>query len=184
MSGFSQNLTLDELADWAGQTAVNLRDPQFRKPLEACKRLLANAFKQNFAGQHDPAGNPWPPLKHPPYEGKAILWTTGHLMQSTGAGEGHVEELSKDELIFGTNLVYAAIQQYGGTINLPERKAPTSRGKSVFAFPGPDGKTIFTKRIRATSVTIPPRPFIGVSEDLANQIGEEFSKWLDTEMET
>jgi phage gpG-like protein len=192
MAGAAQELSLEELAQWADAQASAWQNPDFRKPLEICKVLVGNSIKDNFKGAHDPEGTAWPPLKQPRQQGQVRkgsggtrrskstshpLWDTGRLMMSTGAGEGHVESVSHNELIYGTNLVYAGIHNFGGTINVPAWQGTKAR-----AFTGPDGRTIFTRKTRAHTVTIPQRMFVGVGEKLADDCATVFMNWTGEQM--
>lgn len=75
----------------------------------------------------------------------------------------------------GTNTKYAAIHQFGGTIDRPARPA-TGRYRSVA------GRTIFAKKrnvtVPAHKIQIPPRPFLGVSAEDSTEIQRIISDWV------
>lgn len=127
-----------------------------------------------FGSGTDPGGSPWKPLSQlrglqqdskskkskseikklgKSYTPHKILNDTGALRNSLsiGSAPNSIQETTGDEVTLGTNLPYAAIQNFGGTI-IPKN------GK-VLAFPGMGGATMFAKK-----VTIPARPFIGFSQ--------------------
>jgi phage gpG-like protein len=58
--------------------------------------------------------------------------------------------------IVGTNLVYAAIHEYGGELHLPEIRP--RRAKALHFYVG--GAEVFAMRARAHSVRIPERSFL------------------------
>ena len=76
--------------------------------------------------------------------GTSILKRAGHLLASI-----HYRVMGNGVRI-GSGLVYAAIHQFGGTI--------TPKNASKLVFKGLDGALVF-----ASQVTIPARPYLGVS---------------------
>lgn len=102
--------------------------------------------------QESPDGEPWQ------------AWTadyaaTRHGGQSLLQGQGHLldsitSEMIGDEIHTGSNLVYAAIHQFGGTPDMA---------------PGPAG--------------IPARPYLGFSRDNLDEIEATVDQWLDEQLE-
>lgn len=121
--------------------------------IQACLKNIGIAVvrqtRQRFTDGKDPRGNAWAPL-NPEYakgkRGTKILQEqgmAGGLMGSVTdrVGDGYVE--------IGTNKVYGAIHQFGGTIR------PRTADFLVFKL---GGRTVFARK-----VTIPARPFLGLS---------------------
>ena len=130
---------------------------QHRRPLfSRIGRAMLTDIKMNFRREHAPDGTPWAPLKI--RTGK-ILSDTGRLKNSFSHKAGD------DEVEVGTNVLYAALQNFGGTIRPKKAKA--------LAFPGKNGTTIFAKK-----VTIPARPFIGIEQRQVNKIHQVIDKWV------
>ncbi len=74
----------------------------------------------------------------------------------------------------GTGVVYAAIHEYGGQINVP-----AVEGK-LMVFPGPDGKPVFTMRHRAFTVRMPERSFLrSALSDQRSQIMSDLQQALE-----
>lgn len=122
-------------------------EPALRNIGEHLRQTTIDRFETETA----PDGTPWAPL-NPLYaatkKGRGILKESGELQreivyQIAGAGPSA-------ELLVGTNRPHAWIHQEGATIR------PMSSAALVFRL----GAT----RIFAKSVTIPARPFLGVSE--------------------
>lgn len=125
-----------------------------RRPEPALKNIglhLVQSTKERFVQERAPDGSAWAPLT-PAYaatkKGPGILRELGNaggLMGSiTYKVSGHqVEE--------GTNKVQAAVHQFGATI--------VPRNGEALAF-SLGGEAVFAK-----SVTIPARPYLGVSAD-------------------
>lgn len=175
----AQEMTLGELAAFSDQKASALARLDFTEPLQRTKFLIQSDVKANFQGQHTPDQQPWPPRKAPRADGTThLLWHTGRLIGSTAAGApGHVEEITKTTLTFGTNLVYAARHQYGGTWNVPAR----SRAKP-WVFTDPSGRKIFTRRLKAHAITTPARPFLGIGTALLGKISAVFETFLGSKL--
>lgn len=84
-------------------------------------RAVVSNVKENFSGSHSPDGSPWLPLAHARPNSKGAdkpLRKNGILLGSVTSrqGEGHYEEVTSTRMEYGTNLDYAATQQYGATI--------------------------------------------------------------------
>lgn len=108
-----------------------------------------------FVTQTDPEGAAWTAL-HPEYaKGKRnarILTESGRLRDSI------TKVASADEVRVGTNVIYGAIHQFGGTIQ------PKSASHLFFRMGG--------NLIVADKVTLPARPYLGISADDETAIAE------------
>jgi len=160
----------------------------FEQPLKACRLLVIAGVKDNFSGQHAPDGTPWRPLKRPRDRERdrraaarggvqQVLRDTGILQASVTAqgARGNIDELTDRHLVFGTSLSYAAAHQYGAQVERPERTRPYPQKPWVF---GVDGQTVFTRRIKAHTVTIPARPFLGLNEHVIGRVLYVFADFL------
>jgi phage virion morphogenesis protein len=116
--------------------------------------LVVRQTRERFAGQKAPDGTPWVPLnslyaaaKH----GPGILRESGQLRDSI------VWQMEGDATLrVGTNKVYGRIHQLGGTI------VPRTARALAFRLGG--------KLVIARAVTIPARPYLGVSTGNAEAI--------------
>lgn len=181
MAGVS--IPLADLPALLRAKAERVRNADLAKPLKTIRLLLVSATKENFAGSHDPDGVPWEPLH---WRKGQPLRDTGILMASvTAGGIGSIDQLWSTGLSFGTSLDYAGIHQFGGTISQPERSR--GKGEKPWVFQGRDGSTVFTRRIRARTISIPQRRFLGVSSTLRAKIDgvvERFFKSLLGDQQT
>lgn len=83
----------------------------------AISEALKDQVAENFATQSGPLGK-WPPLK---YKRKG-RGTNPQLLQHSGRLRDSVHPThTRNTAVIGTNVVYAAIHQFGGTINMPAR---------------------------------------------------------------
>ena len=94
-----------------------------------------------------PEGEAWKPNLR---EGDILVETGGHLLASVAY------TASADQAEWGAAWEYAHVHQYGATIK------PKEADKLVFSL---GGKTVFAKE-----VTIPARPFVGLSSENAQEI--------------
>lgn len=166
-----------------------------RPAFEDLGAVLVRSTEQRFVDQVDPEGNPWEPLspatllfKQKKGHGLRILTMRGRLQ-----GSFTFRARSMD-LLVGTNVVYAAIHQFGGLL----QKAAHSRqvrfrtdakgqllsqaqlGIGPKRMRNADQMRVFAKKshkrflmkwaeVAAHEIPIPARPFLGLSrEDLAD----------------
>ena len=106
--------------------------------------FVISRIRLTFRTSTDPYGESWKPLKH--RKGKPLL-DTRHLSRSI------VKQLGKDFVDIGTNVKYARIHQFGGTIK--------AKNKPYLVFKLPSGKFVKIK-----SVYIPARPFFPLKKGL------------------
>lgn len=181
MAGVVQSMELAQFSVWLDKQG---RDMDFGPALKQCSLLLIKATKENFANQRGPTGQPWPPIKGRVRGGGKALRDTGRLMASITA------KPQPDELVVGTNLEYAGIHQYGGTITPKKGKALTipqtvqalragsprnmpglfliwKRGARSGGLYSGQGGARNLQFLLVPSVTIPARPYLGWNEDLA-----------------
>jgi phage virion morphogenesis protein len=121
--------------------------------VQACLKNIGLAVvkqtRRHFEQQRDPEGQAWAPL-NPDYakgkRGTKILEEQG----MAGGLEGSITSVVHPGYVeIGTNKVYGAIHQFGGTIR------PRSGEFLVFKL---GGKTVLARK-----VTIPARPYLGLS---------------------
>lgn len=124
--------------------------------LDAIGGELLKRVQLNFRNSQSPEGVPWAPLKK--RAGKPLLNTT-RLRNSITC------EVNGDSVNIGTNVIYAAVHNFGGDIQ------HAARSQQAYFKKGKDGITNkFVKKNRsnfsqwvtigAHSVTIPARPFL------------------------
>jgi phage gpG-like protein len=133
--------------------------------LEAVAADLRQQIAEQFATQGAAGGTPWAPLapstllkSHRRLGG--ILYSTGALFDSLTDPEapGHLEQVSAQELLFGSSLPYAMFHQTGTGIGLGQLQATVSPRKTGQS--GLRGKSSGTGRGRA----LPMRPLIVVTD--------------------
>lgn len=95
--------------------------------METIGEVLVSGAKERFEDEKAPDGTAW--VKGKKKSGKTLSGQTGNLKKSITVNAGI------SEVVYGSNLEYAAIHQFGGTPELAHNK------------------------------TMPARPFIGISEE-------------------
>ncbi|MBV6650721.1 MAG: phage virion morphogenesis protein [Hoeflea sp.] len=155
---------------------MQIRDAEVRRGFRKLERLmidttpvmaaigtgLVGSTHMRFVTQTDPEGQAWAALNTGYTAGKRnsrILTESGRLRDSINSRPGN------DEVLVGTNVIYAAIHQFGGTI-LP--KAATHLWFRI-------GGAL----IKASKVTLPARPFLGISSDDEAMIAETVFGFLE-----
>lgn len=108
---------------------------------------MSASTQERFDTETDPEGNPWPASLRALTEGGKTLTDTAQLARSI------THEADRTGVDIGTNLIYAAIHQFGGTI-----RAKTAKGLK-FRRIGDNADTI------VKSVTMPRRAYLGIDQD-------------------
>lgn len=119
----------------------------------AIGEIVRTATDMRFREQKSPDGRPWEPSLRARLTGGKTLSDTGQLRNSIN----YRADAAKVEI--GANVVYARVHQYGGVIK--------AKNKPRLAFRLADGHFA-----RPSQVTMPARPFLGVSQDDLDEIGE------------
>ncbi|MBD8554910.1 phage virion morphogenesis protein [Rhizobium sp. CFBP 8762] len=123
---------------------------------------LAGSTHMRFVTQSGPDGQAWQALNTDYAQTKRnsrILTESGRLRDSINRQAGN------DYVRVGTNVVYAAIHQFGGTIK------PKTGTHLHFRI---GGQSVMVK-----SVTLPARPFLGISTDDTTMIAETVYDFLE-----
>lgn len=126
--------------------------------------VLVRNTEDRFTAGRGPDGSPWAPL-NPAYaaikRGPSILVASGMLRRSITFAAG------QNNVVIGSNRVYAAVHQFGGVI-----KAKTPNGLRFFL--GGAGPNLLTGKakkskpgvkveVKVMSVRIPARPYLGLN---------------------
>lgn len=192
MTGFSISAEL-QIQEARTQLRDLLERMDNRRPFFGAvgERLLLSTAR-NFDRQGGPDGKAWKPLAPATIKARQRLGQTPiTILRSNSKGRsgsalaGSVNyEASESELRIGSPKETAAIHQFGGTIQKPARAA------KIYRKLGKDGSIgrRFVKKKKATAVTdvtipahtitIPARPFIGISGSDEAGILEDAENWL------
>ena len=114
--------------------------------MESVGEALVSGTKKRFDEKKDPEGTPWKPSRRALEKGGKTLMHSGRLRRSIDYAA------TSDKVMVGSNLAYARIHQKGGEI--------TPKKAKQLVFKDSDGKTV-----AVDAVTIPARPYLGVSKE-------------------
>jgi len=123
--------------------------------LKDAGEYLQRAVDDRFRSETDPEGRPWEPLSE---FTKANKRNDKILTERGGPGlRGSIHyRVDGDTLEQGTNKIYAAIHQFGGTITAKKGSLAIGDPKGAFAM--------------VKSVRIPARPYLGISDEDQREI--------------
>lgn len=158
-----------EFADAQIRGGLNRLGFALSRPEEVTEPIglrLRDNWQDRFATEAGPDGTPWPAL-HPLYaavkQGPGIL--RGRDWSRSGLNNSLTYQAAGWQVEIGSNKVYAAIHQFGGIIRPVRAKVLTLRT--------PDGAIWAT----AKQVTIPARPYLGLSDDDRRDVLEIVEDW-------
>lgn len=149
--------------------------------------LLLDATQQRFKREQGPDGQPWAPLSSRTVKARLRARKSGEgILRLRGLLYGSLNvESSSEEVRVGTPVVYAAIHQFGGTIQRQGGKGKIYRRLNR---DGSVGRLFVKKRLKrkvetevdipAYQITIPARPFLGASRQDQDDILETALRWL------
>lgn len=153
-------IEVDDATVKAGLAQLAARGADLRPVLQAIgARLVANTLGR-FEDGRDPAGVPWKRSARAKRQAGQTLIDSGRLRSSIT-----FRLPSATSLEVGTNVVYAAVHQFGATIRPKAKKALR------FNIPGVGWR-------QAAEVKIPPRPFLGFSADDFDDVSDILARHL------
>ena len=161
MAGSFITISVEDAAARAMLNKLGQMDtaPLMRRLGERIQAWTQDRFDANQ--QQAPDGTPWAKLNpkyaqnKPRHLQNRKLTLSGHLRKSI-----RWQLLDSQSVLVGTNVKYAAIHQFGGTIRPKKGKALAFGGRFV------------------QSVTIPARPYLGISEQDNQEIREIIKDWV------
>jgi phage virion morphogenesis protein len=125
--------------------------------------MLEGYIDENFEQEGRPTK--WKPLSKEYEAQKTTLYGKASILQTTEDLASSVQpSYGRDYAQVSTNLVYAAIHHFGGTIK------PKNKGALAFGFGG--------KKIVRKSVTIPARPFMTITDEDKAEIRTEIQDFI------
>ncbi len=159
------------------QITIQLKDDQVNRLLSSVTKklndltplmrqiagIMHDAVEENFAQGGRPK---WKPSARALREGGKTLQDTGRLAASI------TSRATGNQAMVGTNVVYAAIHQFGGKTSPHVIKPKT---KKALFWPGARHPV---KSVNHPGSTIPARPFLSLTEDDWQEIREKSAKYL------
>lgn len=184
VEGIRIRVTEDTISD--GLAALGRRAADLSRAMSAIAAYMLTATQRHFETETGPDGK-WPRLKPRTAarrigrrrRGTAnILRVTNRLYSSVTPDSG------PDFAAVGTNLVYAAIHQFGGTIERQARQQDVNlslgKGRRRFVKAGTRRKETRRVQLGAHSITIPARPYLYLTEgdmaEILDIVAEEIAR--------
>lgn len=172
MAGASITVTIDDAAVQTALAGIQAGLDNMEPAFDAIGAALVGSTVHRFEVEAGPSGSPWPPSLRALEQGGQTLTDTARLRQSIT----HIA--SNDGAEIGTNVVYAAIHQFGGTIERPARTQTIHRRYDAKAdellprFVRRSQSNFATDhQVGAHRITMPERPFLGIDEADRVEIG-------------
>lgn len=151
-------ITVDDAEVQAALAEASRRAADLTPLMDRIGAALVSSTQRRFEAQAGPDGVPWRrSLRATAGLGQTLL-DSGRLRQSI------THRAERDQVDVGTNVLYAAVHQFGATI-----RAKTGRGLRFRV-----GDRWVTKR----QVTIPPRRFLGLDDEDRDEIVTLSTAWL------
>lgn len=165
MSGIS--ITIDTVNLRAALNKLRGRMGNLQPLFDGIGQAVVSETVERFRDEEAPDGNKWKKSQRAELESGLTLTGPGaHLRGSI------VHRPSADDVTVGTNMVYAAIHQFGGRTRPHEIRPRKLNGALKF------GK-VFAKRVSHPGSLMPARPFLGVGERERAAIESEILTHLD-----
>lgn len=187
MTGISLTITIDDALVRGDLREMIARIDHPGPFYNAIGNLLVASVGENFLAERAPDGTPWTPLAPATIATRrrrgssaiAILRERGYLKGSIS------HQVEAGGVRVGATVPYAAIHQFGGTINKAARSGKIYRrqfadGSFGRQFAKRKNKTTVATdvSIGAHTITIPARPYLGIGAGDIDDIQRLADRWL------
>lgn len=188
MTGFSIRIDIDAEEARANLDALLDRMADPAPFYREVGNLLVGSVGENFRRQQTPQGVPWQPLRPATIRARQRRGRSAlAILRETGVLAGSISfEVAPDGVRIGSPVRYAAIHQFGGTIDRAPRtgriyRRQFSDGSFGRRFAKKENKTTVATKVAigAHRIRIPARPFLGVSDQDETDIIELARRWLE-----
>lgn len=161
MGGVTIRFALDDLPVVAALDRATMEGKDLFPLMDAIGRVLVNGARERIAVTNEtPDGVAWPKSLRAKEQGTPTLFDSGRLMNSITALP------EERQVTVGSNLIYAAVHQVGATIR------PVTAKALFFTLANGDAVT-------AGAVTIPARPYLGISAEEETEIFDQTVAFFD-----
>lgn len=150
MSGIGMRVRLQNM-DLPPRVMKKLADADTQSLMEEIGDYVLSETLLNFEQEQTPEGQPWDKSIRAREGGGKTLQDRGHLRDS------YTFDALSDQVEIGSNVIYAAIHHFGGTIK------------------GKDGNLKFkigNRWSQKAEVEIPARPALGITDGMETEIGD------------
>lgn len=162
MTGTSFTVDLDDVKARAALAHWEAADGDLGELMDVIGGALRDNVLDRFEHGRGPDGTPWKKSERATRQSGQTLVDTARLRDSI------TYAASSRDVTVGSNVIYAAIHQFGGTI-----RAKTARGL-LFTVPGADGDEL----VNVMSVNLPARPYLGIGPEDHDAVADLVGAWL------
>lgn len=180
MSGIRVEVDVNHREIQDAMARLVARATALRPAMEDAGQYLVRATRSRFDQERDPQGVPWAPLS-PEYRKRK---KGGKILQATRKLRNIAHQTTDTSVAVGTNRIYGAIHQLGGTIRQKSRSQLirfNKRGKFMSAAKAAKAKRQ-VKTVQATIgkrlVRIPARPYLGINRQDQDRLIRILSRHL------
>ncbi len=163
MAGASMRYTLDDAELLAQVDGLIARGGNLQEPLDDIGQDMVTITTRAFEESRTPEGGPWLPSAAAKREGRRTLIDRGQRGGLMGSQSYVVGPMG---VTYGTNMLHAAIHQFGGSFAHAGRRGSADAG------------TGFGQGLAEAIVTLPARAFIGRSETDEQRWAETLADYL------
>lgn len=183
MSGISLRIELTDIAARNGLQEILARMEDRKSFFESVGERILSSAKDRFREETAPDGTPWTPLAAATIRARTragqvpitILRSNSKGKAGSSLAGSLVYLASQDEVRVGSPKEHAAIHQLGGVIEKPAGTRWMAGRRFARRTEHSEGKEI---AIKAHQITIPARPFLGLTRDDEVAVLEEAEDWL------
>lgn len=170
MSGSHLQVTIDDATLLATLAKLSAAAHNPKPAYADVGEYLVRTTWDRFDAQKGPDGQAWKALQ----TGTLLLKKLDKILMETSRLRDSVTYRADDEgVAVGSNVVYSAIHQFGGVIRPKKAKALWF----PMGFQGGGAGMVM-----AASVTIPARPYLGLSGEDGQEVLTILSEWLEKAM--
>lgn len=185
MSGVRVEVGVDDRQFQAAMVELLARGRALEPAFKSIGEMMLRSTDQRFRDQVDPTGAPWLPIDPAWQDEKRRRGHIQKILQMRGRLRGSIAyKANNDRVAVGSNVVYAAIHQLGGDIDQPRRTqsiAFTRKGKFASAKQVAKKPSKITHKdvtIRARTIHMPARPYLGLSATDRERVGKILARHL------
>lgn len=183
MTGVSIEIELREGEARAALRGLLSRMDRRAPFFQAVGDLVVGSAKERFRTETDPDGRPWAPHAASTIRARIrnqqtplTILSSNSKRKTASTLRGNISyEVTDDRLTVGSEAPYAAIHQLGGTINKPAGTRWMAGRRFAKKQEHPEGRDV---AIAAHQITIPARPFLGLTRADEDAVLKMAEGWL------
>jgi len=181
----ASNVTIDDRAFKQHQAERIARARDLTPVMQVIQQKIMTETDMNFRREQSPEGIGWEKSERAKKQNGKTLQHKGILRASISTGRKfNINKVDKQSVQVGTNLPYAPIHQYGGSINR------NAQSRYVNFKISKSGNWRFAKKKKANfqrgvtykayTISMPQRRFIGITPKMSKEFNERITRYIIT----